>query len=322
MSAPSDPFVTTLAKRLDDLARQTPELEPALAFYRAAIPLLRMAQRQVAPITLDPAYAGHKLQNGTPLLTGEALPLDEQATAVLWLRLCRLLEEGAKQASRSASRSLFSFFKRETVDAPALLQHIEDGDTAAVRGAAAEQLRRAVERGQLDLTAVWMALLSGDLGRIERLASELALDFPLLRTLGWQSLQPSLRAWAKQLKANLANSNLWQHATCPICGSVPLLSEIQGKEGARRLRCGVCGASWGYARLACACCGNRNYRQLGYLAVEGEDEKYRLQTCAACRSYLKVVVTYDPIPVDLLVVEDLATHHLDLVAAEHGFQRR
>lgn len=321
MSAAPDPFQATLTKRLEELAHRLPELEPALAFYRAAIPLLRKAQRQVAPFTLDPAYAQHKLQQGIPLLTGEALPLDECATTALWLQLCRLLEGRAERSALGTARSLFNFFNREVIDAPALLQRIEADDTAALRSAAAEQLRRTVERGQLDLATVWAALFSADLYPIEQLARTLALDFPLLRTLSWQSLQPALRAWAEQLKSQITANQLWQHATCPMCGSAPTLSEIQGKEGARRLRCGVCGASWGYARLACAFCSTHNYRQLGYLAVEGEEEKYRLQTCNDCHSYLKVIVTYDPLPVDLLAVEDLATQHLDLIAGEHGFSR-
>jgi formate dehydrogenase maturation protein FdhE len=55
--------------------------------------------------------------------------------------------------------------------------------------------------------------------------------------------------------------------------------------------------------------------------VEGEEEKYRLQTCDVCRRYIKVVVTYDPIPVDLLLVEDLVTLHLDHIAGERDFAR-
>jgi FdhE protein len=104
-----------------------------------------------------------------------------------------------------------------------------------------------------------------------------------------------------------------------MCGNTPTLSEIQGKEGERRLRCGWCGAGWYYPRLRCAFCRTDGHKTLGYLAVEGEEEKYRLQTCDVCRGYLKVVVTFDPIPVELLPVEDLATLHLDSIARERGF---
>jgi FdhE protein len=87
------------------------------------------------------------------------------------------------------------------------------------------------------------------------------------------------------------------------------------------LRCGLCGAGWSYPRLQCAFCANTQHQSLGYLSVDGEEEKYRLQTCEVCRGYLKVVVTFDPIPVDLLPLEDLATLHLDLIAVERQYVR-
>ncbi len=106
---------------------------------------------------------------------------------------------------------------------------------------------------------------------------------------------------------------------CLVCGSAPALAEIQGKEGGRRLRCGLCAAGWPYPRVKCTFCANTNHLSLGTLSVEGEGEKYRVQTCDVCRGYVKVVVTFDPIPEDMLAVEDLATYHLDLVAAERGY---
>jgi FdhE protein len=87
------------------------------------------------------------------------------------------------------------------------------------------------------------------------------------------------------------------------------------------LRCGLCAASWPYPRLKCAFCATTHLLHLGYLSVEGQGEKYRAQTCDACRGYLKAVVTFDPIPEDMLAVEDLATLHLDGLATERGFSR-
>jgi FdhE protein len=96
---------------------------------------------------------------------------------------------------------------------------------------------------------------------------------------------------------------------------------MQGKEAARRLRCGLCGASWFYPRLQCAVCQNDDYRSIGIIRVDGEEEKYRLQTCELCQGYIKIVITFEPTPFDLLAVEDLATLHLDLIADERGFSR-
>ena len=57
---------------------------------------------------------------------------------------------------------------------------------------------------------------------------------------------------------------------------------------------------------------------LGYLHVEG-DEQRRASTCEQCLSYLKVLATLGPLaPLDLLVA-DIETLPLDLVALERGY---
>jgi FdhE protein len=114
-------------------------------------------------------------------------------------------------------------------------------------------------------------------------------------------------------------STAGSEAIVSVCGSSPSLSEIQGKEGARRLRCGLCGAGWRYPHLKCAFCQNGDYKLLSNLTVEGEEEQYRIVACEVCHGYIKVVKTFEPIPVDMLPVHDLATLHLDLIAAEHGY---
>jgi ribosomal protein S27AE len=259
---------------------------------------------------------------------GEDLPLEIEATRNLFLRLCRVAENVAPEGAKT-SRPGWGLFKRGQPDSLKLMERALDGngDGAALRSVAARQIRHAVEgrggtsgRPLLDLPAVWAALALGDWRRIELIAAGLKLDPELLRLLAQNSLKPALRVWAQRLKSTV-DLDHWRGGQCPMCGSPPLLAEIQGKEGARRLRCGMCGADWGYPRLQCAFCGNKDHKSLGYISVEGEEEKYRLQTCDACRGYLKVVVTYDPTPVDLLPVEDLATLHLDLIANEREYMR-
>jgi len=165
---------------------------------------------------------------------------------------------------------------------------------------------------------VWQAMAMGEGQRVEQTAVGLELDPNLLRILAQISLKPALYAWAQNL-GRIVDLDQWRRGHCPMCGNTPMLSEIQGKEGARRLRCSLCGTGWYYPRLQCPFCGRHGHKSLGYIAVEGEEEKYRMQTCDNCRRYIKVVVTYDPIPPDLLLVEDLATLHLDLIANERDF---
>jgi FdhE protein len=314
----ADPYITTILKRLDTLAEHTPELAEPIAFYRALLPVLREAQTGVEPLTLPTETIQQKLAAGLPLLLGEDLPLDPGATRDLFLRLCRIVEETSLPSPQKQGRWSFLFGARSQPDPAQLLEQARNGDEAALRATAAAQIRRAVEQGQLDLLVVWSVLAAGETRALEQTAHHLKLDAELLRMLAQNSLKPSLRAWTQGLKDKV-DLDRWLRKQCPFCGSPPALSEIQGKEGARHLRCAICGADWYYPRLQCAFCDNKNHRLLGFIAVEGESEKYSLQTCEVCRGYIKMVVTFEPTPTDLLPIEDLATLHLDLIATERRY---
>lgn len=317
-TATLDPQTTALINRLNNLVERKPELVEPIAFYQAALPLLRQAQADVEPFTLPLETVRNKLAADIPLLLGEDLPLDPERTRDLFIRLCRVVE-AVGQPARS-SKNGWGLFSRGQPDSAKLLEQAHNGNEAVLRAAAAGQIRRVVEQKQLHLPPIWSALAAGDHAFIELATHELKLEAELLRTLAQTSLKPALRAWAAGFKGKV-DLNEWRRGQCPVCGSPAALAEIQGKEGARHLRCGMCGADWSYPRLKCAFCASENYRSLGYLTVEGEEEKYNLQTCDACQHYLKVVVTFEPTPVDLLPVEDLATLHLDLIATERGYSR-
>jgi FdhE protein len=209
-------------------------------------------------------------------------------------------------------------FGSKKPDPGQLLEQVRNGDEVGLRAAAAAQIRQAVEQQQLDLLLVWSALAANDLRAVELAARERQLDAELLRTLAQNSLKPALRAWTHSFRGQV-DLERWRRGSCPYCGSAAALAEIQGKEGGRHLRCGMCGADWPYPRLKCAHCGNTDYKSLGYITVDGEEEKYSIQTCEQCHNYIKVIVTFEPTPVDLLPIEDLATLYLDLIATERGF---
>jgi FdhE protein len=307
---------TTLVNRLKRLVEQTPELAELVTFYQAALPLLGQAQANIAPFTLPLETARQKLAAGLPLLLDEDLPLNRDTTGNLFTYLCRIIED-AGQPARS-SKNGWGFFSRGKPNPATLLEQAKNGGEAVLRAAAASQIRQAVEQKQFDLLPVWNALAGGDPQFIELTARDLKLDAGLLHTLAQTSLKPALRAWAAAFKGKV-DLDEWRRGQCPVCGSLPVLAEIQGKEGTRHLRCGMCGANWAYPRLKCAFCASDNYRSLGYLTVEGEEEKYSVQTCESCRRYLKVIVTFEPTPVELLPAEDLATLHLDMIAAARGY---
>jgi hypothetical protein len=313
----SDSQIARLLKELDDLLERAPDLADPIEFYRVALPVLHEAQANVEPFTLAAETARIKLETGLSLLVGEELPLNIDATHALFMQLCRITES-LHTSSNGKGRPGW-FFSRGQPKSLNVMEPTPNGDAPKVRTVAAQQIRHAIEKEKLDLSALWSATAEGDMNRIAALVADGQLDSGLVSLFAQNSLKPSLRKWAQGLTQTVDLED-WRHGYCPFCGSPPLLAEIQGKEGERRLRCGVCGADWHYARLKCAFCANQNHKTLGYITVEGEEEKYHLQTCDQCRGYLKVIVTFDPTPVELLAVEDLTTLHLDLIATERGYE--
>lgn len=311
------PRATFLVREVEKLTVQMPELSEMAAFYRAAFPLFSQYQETVPPLHLENGVVQNKLLQGIPVFVGEALPLDLKATRNLFLALCRLLENPQLSDKSWADEDQGS---RPWMDVFSLWRRAHDeGNGIFLRAAAAQQIRKAVERRELNLEVVWAMLASGDWHHLELAAVERKLDPGLLRVLARYSLQPAFQRWASDLQES-QEFDQWQHNICPLCGSLPTVSEIRGKEGARFLRCGLCGAGWRYPLLKCAFCQHSNYRQLRSLRVEEEEERY-VQACEDCQGYIKMIKTFDPIPADLLSVYDLATLHLDLIAEAYPYTR-
>jgi FdhE protein len=293
--ARSDPVFVTARKQLEALARQSPELAAAAAVQQALFPVLWAARAQQPTPTVDVAAAQQALAAGRPILAGQDLDFDPIAAGQCFRHLASAAETALRPGAKRGSHF--------------------DGRRRAVSA-----IHRQAKRGRLDLSAVWQALATGNAATLEVLASGAGLEAQWLRLFGENSLKPAFRAFQAEI-SQIVDLAGWRRGLCPICGSPPTLAEVQGKEGARRLRCGLCAAGWPYPRVRCAFCANTDPLTLGTLSLEGEAEKYRVQTCGVCHGYLKVVVTFDPIPEDLLAIEDLMTLHLDLIAAERGYSR-
>jgi len=139
---------------------------------------------------------------------------------------------------------------------------------------------------------------------------------------------------------------------CPLCGGLPQVSVLKpssdGLVGARRaLLCSRCGAEWGYPRMTCIACGERETDRLAVYAEEGTAEletsgsvvrglagafdpdgsragpwfpHLRIEACQTCRRYiLNVDATRDPRAAP--IVDELAAVPLHLYAQEQGFRR-
>ncbi len=244
------------------------------------LPLLYAEPLRVVVPQLTKETAAEKLSAGTPLLRGEILDID-------W---------------------------------PAVNRRFQDlvGALAPRRADAASGLAEAVRSGRLDIAALTALVLAGQPQSVHERAEGLGLDVPLTASLLSLTLFPVLVPIRAGLEPLLSASS-WTEGYCPACGSFPKLGEFRGLEQTRFLRCGLCAAEWQFPRLRCPCCGNRDHRQLGYLHVEGEEGKCRSGTCEECRQYIKMVSTLTPLSPLQLLVTDVATVHLDLLAADRGY---
>lgn len=268
-------------EQLGQLAEQTPALREAAAIQVAIVREIYARPLALGAPELSPERAAAKRADGVPLLRGETLAFELPAVERLLLRLCQAI-------------------------GPQLAEP-----------AAAQRIAQAAQRGQFTLADLVRQAIDGEAGALHERAAELGLDGPLLGTLLRFCLLPGLSQLAGELAPG-RGAPAWPHCYCPICGSWPLLAEQRGLEQLRYLRCGLCAAGWQADRQLCPFCGNRNHQRLGYQHIAGADHE-RAATCEECRGYLKVLASLAPLTPLELIVRDLATLPLDMIALERGY---
>jgi FdhE protein len=265
-----------------DLARlgeEKPTLAELAGQLSEYLSVIYAEPAQAVAPAINAEVAAEKLTAGVPLLRGESVDLGAGAETRL--------------------KNLVSALARFQPDAAALLA-------------------QALRAGKLATAELTAAVLDGQPQRIHEHVESLGLDVPLTASLLVLALYPDLVALRAGLQA-LLPSSAWEKGYCPVCGGFAKLGEFRGLEQIRFLRCSLCAAEWQFPRLRCPGCDNRDHRQLGYLHVDGEENKCRAATCEECRLYIKMVSTLGPLTPLQLLVTDVATIHLDLIAADKGY---
>lgn len=261
-------------RRLDSLARATPEWRPWLSLVEAAIRAAADPAWESIGLSLDP----HRPPTA-PALAGAEIRTDRTA-ARAWVR--RLLETAA------------------------------GGGTPG-----AESLRESGDR--LDHRRFLEAAVCQNLEPLGRLGTESGADPKALAALTTVAAMPVLQAAGRRLADQI--SDTWKEGYCPICGAWPVLAEVRGLERSVRCRCGRCGGDWRREWLQCHFCGNADHQRLGSLVSDSHGETRKVETCEACRGYVKTVTTLGAWPRETVVLEDLATVDLDVAALERGYRR-
>jgi FdhE protein len=150
-------------------------------------------------------------------------------------------------------------------------------------------------------------------------AAKEGLDAGALASVIHLAALPLLRTCGRMLQDQIPRH--WPHGYCPICAAWPTLAERRGLDRSRRLRCGRCAGEWEIEWLICVYCGERNHQRLGSLVSEDDGDRLKVETCASCLGYLKSIATLQAIPAFELLLRDLETVELDLVALDRGYVR-
>jgi len=139
----------------------------------------------------------------------------------------------------------------------------------------------------------------------------------LLRFLLQETVHSLLEAHADFLAGKIGAEE-WHCGYCPMCGSNPMLGVLKGQEGKKYLICEACLSEWPFSRSRCSRCGTASSVKMAYFTVQ-DDERYRVETCDACKRYLKVIDQRGEHPEKSAPVANLTTLHLDIIAVKKGY---
>jgi FdhE protein len=206
------------------------------------------------------------------------------------------------------------------VDAVRIRRLVDELASTASRGELQGGMSlRGYRPSDADALELISAALRQDGDRIQELAVEHSVDPAALGSVAHLAALPLLQSCGRLLEGRMPA--YWSYGYCPVCASWPILAERRGLDRSRRLRCGRCAAEWEVQWLYCIYCGERDHKQLGSLEPDDRGEMLKVETCSTCRGYLKSIASLQGFPAFELLLQDLETVELDLVALNRGFSR-
>jgi FdhE protein len=263
------------------------ELRPAYAEMLIFYEKLFIAQEgfknqiDIDPIRISDQELSVKIKEKFPLINSAEFTIDIEASKKLFVSICETATKTKAAVSATAAKML------TCIDAT------------------------------LDLEALFTGILKGDDGPFEKTAKALSIEKNVLAFFAYSSIKPSVMLSAEQLSVYLKQQEPWQQGYCPICGSPPVLSLLEG-EGQRSLICSFCWHNWPVKRVFCPFCNTTDSKILNYFFSENEKE-YRVYTCENCKKYIKTIDTKNSERSIYPPLEHVVTMHLDMKANEMGF---
>ena len=263
------------------------ELRPAytemLDFYEQLFMAQESSKRQIdmEPIRIPDGALSAKIKEKFPLINKAEFRIDIDAAKKIFVSICQAATKTNAAMSASARKILASL-----------------GEA-------------------LDLETLFSGILKGEDGPFEKAATALGIEKNILAFLTYNCIKPSVTLCAEQLSAYLKKQDPGQQGYCPVCGTSPVLSLLEG-EGERSLICSFCWHKWPVKRVFCPFCNTTDSRNLHYFFSENEKE-YRVYTCESCKKYIKTIDTKNAERLIYPPLEHVVTLHLDMKANEMGF---
>jgi FdhE protein len=189
-------------------------------------------------------------------------------------------------------------------------------EASPAMAADAETILNAVDK-VIKPGKLFSGLLDGADALYQKIAGELKIANSTLGFLSYNSLKPSLSVCADQLSSYLKKEAPWLKGYCPICGSLPILSILEGG-GDRSLICSFCWHPWPIKRVFCPFCESSDSQTQHYFYDE-EEKEFRVYLCDSCKKYLKTLDSRETERMIYPPLEQVSSLHLDYKAKEMGY---
>jgi FdhE protein len=223
------------------------------------------------------------------------------------------------QGAPLLERSSFPFDKKQTL---ALFDEFLNLTAACspVLSTATQALVKARDEGQLDLELALQAHLQGNEDYFASWTEETPMAPRILAMLVQAAMAPSLERTAQEVSTRTDLSKSWSHGHCPVCGSMPIMSDLREKEGFRYHICGFCHSEYHSPRLQCPFCLEKDTTKLEYYEAK-EEPGIRINACKTCGMYIKQTDFRNLDRRSLPLIDDLDSLALDIAAQEKKFKR-
>jgi FdhE protein len=254
-------------------------------FYKDVFLLQEQARQtlQIQSVVPEAKLRAVKAQEGFPLIAIDQFQVDYIQASQLFIQFCDLAQNV--------------------------------GDNLAAPSKAVSQ---ALAAERFTVNALVDDLLHAKEEAFNAVAQMTGADVSLLLFLTYNSIKPAILENRVQLVSCLEDAESWSQGYCPICGNPPGLSLFKD-EGHRCLSCSFCFHQWSAPRLFCPYCNNRNSHKLSYFYSEDEPA-YRVDVCEKCKKFIKNVDLREMARPFYAPLEQVTTLHLDLKAAELGYE--